>query len=180
MKHKEYRKMLGKKCKDLTKEERQTYERLRYEDRGGATMRRYRRSEGKDVNAWSKNEYNTYASVHNSKMRKRWQEARDSSLTTKELAKWLSEQSRECYLCGCEYVGIDHIVPISRGGAHSTSNMAVCCVSCNSIKRDNTPEELLATLPSRRDGLKARIAEIEQDIRRLHVMEERLAAFLSY
>jgi len=40
-----------------------------------------------------------------------------------------------CYLCAgrCdpEEIHLDHIVPLSRGGAHEPSNLAVACARCN-------------------------------------------------
>ena len=36
---------------------------------------------------------------------------------------------------------LDHILPESRGGAFSWTNLCACCVSCNRCKGDKTPEE---------------------------------------
>lgn len=36
---------------------------------------------------------------------------------------------------------LDHILPLARGGAHSLTNVVVCCRSCNSKKQDRTPSE---------------------------------------
>ena len=48
----------------------------------------------------------------------------------------------------CQYCGgrssdltLDHIVPRSRGGATSWSNVVACCRLCNARKRDRTPPE---------------------------------------
>ncbi len=48
----------------------------------------------------------------------------------------------------CQYCGksgstmtIDHIVPKSRGGKETWSNMVVCCARCNNRKGDRTLEE---------------------------------------
>jgi hypothetical protein len=48
----------------------------------------------------------------------------------------------------CQYCGksgstmtIDHIVPKSRGGRETWSNMVVCCARCNNRKGDRTLEE---------------------------------------
>lgn len=43
-------------------------------------------------------------------------------------------QESNCYLCGQSAKGIDHIVPLSKGGNHSIGNLAPCCTSCNSKK----------------------------------------------
>lgn len=36
---------------------------------------------------------------------------------------------------------IDHILPKSRGGNNSWSNLATCCNRCNTLKNNKTPEE---------------------------------------
>tara|TARA_A100000172_G_scaffold74651_1_gene56919 strand:+ start:2993 stop:3499 length:507 start_codon:yes stop_codon:yes gene_type:complete len=36
---------------------------------------------------------------------------------------------------------LDHIVPRSRGGKNSWTNLVACCKKCNQVKRDRTPEE---------------------------------------
>lgn len=51
-----------------------------------------------------------------------------------------------CYLCGKliakGHRHVDHIVPVSRKGAHRPSNLAVACDICNSKKKDKMPSEL--------------------------------------
>ena len=51
-----------------------------------------------------------------------------------------------CYLCGKMIPKgerhVDHIVPLSKGGAHSASNLAVACASCNLKKHAKMPEEV--------------------------------------
>jgi 5-methylcytosine-specific restriction endonuclease McrA len=41
-----------------------------------------------------------------------------------------------CIYCGVEGVPLtlDHVVPLSRGGAHDRSNLVFCCLHCNSSK----------------------------------------------
>jgi 5-methylcytosine-specific restriction endonuclease McrA len=39
----------------------------------------------------------------------------------------------------------DHIIPLSRGGNHTLSNVAPCCRSCNSRKQSKTLAEWLGT-----------------------------------
>lgn len=51
-----------------------------------------------------------------------------------------------CYLCGklipLGHRHVDHIVPVSKGGAHRPSNLAVACDECNQWKYNKTPEEI--------------------------------------
>ena len=57
-----------------------------------------------------------------------------------------NESRVRCYLCmkgipiGRRHV--DHVVPLSRGGAHSVENLAIACAACNMRKRTKTPVEL--------------------------------------
>lgn len=50
-----------------------------------------------------------------------------------------------CFYCSASIMGkdahIDHIVPITRGGAHTTDNFCIACAHCNLSKNDKTPDE---------------------------------------
>ena len=50
-----------------------------------------------------------------------------------------------CYLCGKlipkGHRHVDHIIPLSKGGAHRSSNLAVACDDCNESKGPKNPEE---------------------------------------
>ncbi|MFN5156308.1 MAG: HNH endonuclease [Betaproteobacteria bacterium] len=55
---------------------------------------------------------------------------------------------RDRHLCGfcgvrfsARHLTIDHIVPQSRGGRHVWTNIVAACSSCNTKKRDRTPEQ---------------------------------------
>lgn len=77
------------------------------------------------------------------------------------------EGSRTCYLCGVivdpnafrtitnvagrqqriplhTYPSLDHVLPLSRGGEHVRSNVALCCRRCNSRKWNRTVDEYCA------------------------------------
>ncbi len=48
----------------------------------------------------------------------------------------------ECAYCGSKkYLTIDHVIPKSRGGDNSWTNLITCCSPCNRQKGDKTPEE---------------------------------------
>jgi len=51
-----------------------------------------------------------------------------------------------CYLCGHiiekGHRHVDHIYPLSKGGAHRPSNLAIACDICNMSKNNKTPEEI--------------------------------------
>lgn len=39
-----------------------------------------------------------------------------------------------CYYCGEHADTVDHLIPKSRGGAHTKQNLVACCSPCNSVK----------------------------------------------
>jgi len=51
-----------------------------------------------------------------------------------------------CYICGNLIPKgkrqVDHIIPISKGGAHTPSNLAVACEHCNETKAAKLPSEI--------------------------------------
>ncbi len=60
-----------------------------------------------------------------------------------------------CQYCGGVAENLDHIVPRSRGGAHTWNNVVASCRKCNSRKENKTPEEAGMRL-RRRPGAPAR------------------------
>lgn len=49
------------------------------------------------------------------------------------------KRSHDCYYCKKRFRGkfnIDHIMPLARGGSHSTDNLCVACPFCNRSKSD--------------------------------------------
>jgi 5-methylcytosine-specific restriction endonuclease McrA len=59
----------------------------------------------------------------------------------------LRRDGRICAYCGKRADTIDHVVPRSRGGAHSWENCVAACRSCNSRKADRLLAELGWKLP---------------------------------
>ncbi|MCO6357615.1 HNH endonuclease [Roseivirga pacifica] len=50
--------------------------------------------------------------------------------------------SNQCLYCGNgKDLTLDHVLPKSRGGQSTWTNLATACKKCNSIKGDKTPEE---------------------------------------
>lgn len=47
-----------------------------------------------------------------------------------------------CGYCGAPATSIDHVVPRSRGGAHSWENVVAACARCNHRKADRSVAEL--------------------------------------
>ncbi len=54
----------------------------------------------------------------------------------------LRRDSNRCAYCGNSANTIDHVLPRSRGGKDSWENLVACCLKCNNIKGDKTPQEM--------------------------------------
>jgi len=89
---------------------------------------------------------------HNAKRAARLLANSDGTLT-KQVISALYENAKHCPYCHAEFDGdatprspkrksLDHILPISRGGAHSIHNVLICCRSCNTTKAAKTLEEI--------------------------------------
>lgn len=54
----------------------------------------------------------------------------------------IRKQNGQCFYCfDIEKLTIEHVVPLSRGGAHDKSNIVGACMDCNRRKNARTPEE---------------------------------------
>ena len=53
----------------------------------------------------------------------------------------LRRDDHRCAYCGKHATTIDHVLPRSRGGGDSWQNLVACCVRCNNLKGNHTPEE---------------------------------------
>lgn len=54
----------------------------------------------------------------------------------------LRRDGHRCAYCGSGATTIDHVLPRSRGGADSWENLVACCLRCNNLKGDRTPQEM--------------------------------------
>jgi 5-methylcytosine-specific restriction endonuclease McrA len=65
-----------------------------------------------------------------------------------------------CVYCGAAATSLDHVVPRSRGGAHSWDNVVSACSRCNHVKADRGIAELgwrLGRLPAAPTGAAWRV-----------------------
>lgn len=70
-------------------------------------------------------------------------------LTEEQWQAKLTEYNHRCAYCGCKlgyakgdkHPTLDHVIPVSRGGKHSASNVVPSCLHCNCSKNAKTPEE---------------------------------------
>jgi 5-methylcytosine-specific restriction endonuclease McrA len=54
----------------------------------------------------------------------------------------LRRDGQRCGYCGGAATTIDHVQPRSRGGKDTWENLVACCLRCNNVKSDRTPEEM--------------------------------------
>ena len=55
----------------------------------------------------------------------------------------LRRDAHRCGYCGKAASTIDHVLPRSRGGKDTWENLVACCLRCNNIKGDRTPQEMM-------------------------------------
>ena len=56
--------------------------------------------------------------------------------------KIYKRDNHECVYCGSKKnLTVDHILPKSRGGSNTWTNLITCCSNCNRQKGDKTPDE---------------------------------------
>src|SRR5438105_10847814 len=62
--------------------------------------------------------------------------------TAAQLEARINYYGRRCHICGCDWdeltpfdKTVDHVIPVSRGGANWPANLRPACRSCNSRKR---------------------------------------------
>ncbi|MFT4211497.1 MAG: HNH endonuclease [Microbacterium sp.] len=54
----------------------------------------------------------------------------------------LRRDGHHCAYCGKSATTIDHVMPRSRGGKDTWENLVACCLRCNNVKGDRTPQEM--------------------------------------
>jgi len=57
----------------------------------------------------------------------------------------LKRDNHTCVYCGStekSKLTVDHVLPRSRGGKNSWTNLVACCFSCNNLKDNKTPAEM--------------------------------------
>lgn len=49
-----------------------------------------------------------------------------------------------CWVCGREYEAVDHVKPLSKGGANWPCNLRPICTKCNITKKARWPLDIRA------------------------------------
>ena len=64
----------------------------------------------------------------------------DNTINQKVVNNLLEQQEHKCKICGCDLrkviMHLDHIIPISKWGIHSITNVQRLCKTCNLKKSD--------------------------------------------
>ena len=98
----------------------------------GFCKNHYRREADKKYRSEDPWRYRKYSSDR----RKAVKQSLVIGFTEAQLKQRLSMFNFACWLCGNEANSIDHVKPLSKGGAHCLSNLRPACKSCNSKKRN--------------------------------------------
>lgn len=95
------------------------------------------------VKEWvSKNPEARRMIANNYKHRRRAQER--GGVSTARLRAWVDAQTKRCVWCSadCQVAfHVDHVVPLSKGGEHDLTNLAISCPTCNLRKQAKMPLE---------------------------------------
>ena len=79
--------------------------------------------------------------------RQRMYEDNRRGVTAKEI---IAEHGMRCYLCGEKLTpdtfSLDHVIPVSLGGADEPDNLRPCCRRCNSRKAARPLDQVVDTL----------------------------------
>lgn len=83
------------------------------------------------------------------KRRSRVRGAEHFAFTKRDWERLVARYRNCCAYCGeRKPLTTEHVVPLSRGGRHSTGNIVPACFSCNSSKRDRFITEWKLHIPS--------------------------------
>lgn len=97
------------------------YDRKWYRKRGLASNRSYREA--------NRDRFRGYWALRRARKR-------GAQIETVDRAAIIARDDQTCYLCGRyltdpDDITLDHVVPLSRGGAHAATNLRVACRECN-------------------------------------------------
>jgi len=86
-----------------------------------------------------------------------------SDVTLEQIKSQLGEPDT-CYLCGLplkwEHAEVDHVIPLTKGGMTTISNLKWAHKKCNRMKHDYTIPELLERITLIHSNLSKRLKEV--------------------
>lgn len=87
--------------------------------------------------------YRELSVVHANIRRSRVAGVQVVDFSVEQLSDRLDYYGRKCWICKeAPYEHLDHVKPISKGGAHMLSNLRPACAKCNLSKKDKWPLEV--------------------------------------
>jgi 5-methylcytosine-specific restriction endonuclease McrA len=123
--------------------------RQRIRAKGNAYERANAEARDARVKKWIANNRERHLMLHRFRQAKR--NALKASVghqaTREQIEARLAYYGHSCWMCGEVADSIDHVKPISKGGAHQACNIRPACMGCNARKGDKWP---LAQLVSKR------------------------------
>jgi len=146
--HKEHRKALVRKWSHKHREERRLYKnQYRCQEKVKARRRKYRCDNRAARSAYMNRYYHKNREVmmaHVARYHARKLGAFISDFTDEDWQIALDYYDYKCAYCGTQDKPLarEHIIPLSRGGPHTISNIVPACQSCNSRKGACTPSEV--------------------------------------
>lgn len=98
--------------------------------------------------AWAATEAGRISAVNSSHKRRVIERSAEKPPSTDELIALKKKANGRCHYCTKRHkrLAVEHVMPLSRGGLHTLSNIVMACKSCNSSKGTKTPEEWAAQL----------------------------------
>jgi hypothetical protein len=99
--------------------------------------------------------------------------AREARLVALASARKVCEDLRQeifgrdegrCVYCGAtDRLGLDHVIPVTSGGASARFNVVTCCIDCNTSKGDSDPREfILRVIGAHREVMRRAIALLDK------------------
>lgn len=115
-------------------------------ERKRATQRAWRsipenRAKGREaVKKWSQTERGRAILTEAARVRRsRIRNSTVVDFSVEQLQARVDYYGGKCWMCGAEYEHMDHVKPLSRGGAHMLSNLRPACAACNLSKFNKWP-----------------------------------------
>lgn len=78
--------------------------------------------------------YAAFIANHERRVTRQYPDALTVDFTASDLEARMSMFAHRCWLCGSSFEAIDHVKPLSAGGAHMLGNLRPICQECNGRK----------------------------------------------
>ena len=144
--HREELRESSRKYREIYREkekERQRKYKDSHQDELKEQSKKYRGTHKDEIKArnrkWWQSPNGKFAAQQHSHRRRVQEHASSSDLTSKQWQRILKNQQNRCSICQKMFNAhrvptMDHIIPLSKGGTHDSSNVQALCQSCNSSK----------------------------------------------